>query len=412
MEKITEAKLIEILNAQVKSIIDSDGFTERFKTVLQGMVDEMRKNIVQPVSKNQADFLLGSLPFAKASGDFIYTDNGSVINLKNKQRPWVKLSKDVSAWATDFAQYLKTGNITKLLSESVDTDGGYTVPEDFRAIMIMYDMEDTLVWQRATVWPMSGEKLSMPKLLQNPDVEDNDFDHFAGVTFAWTEEGGEKSETQPEFGLLELIVHELAGYTEVTNTLLEDSIINLVNYLTRIFRAAWYWITDKAFVNGPGGKQPLGVIEDPNVLLVQRQTVGTVVLQDVLNMEARLPAIFDNGAVWFITKKIRAALRGQKDPNGQLILQEFFNNLSDGYTMTMLGQPCVLSDGKTPAMGSVGDIIYGNWKWYYVGQRSDFAMDSSKHFQFRKNRTALRCSARVDGQASMPQAFVILGDPS
>jgi hypothetical protein len=48
------------------------------------------------------------------------------------------------------------------------------------------------------------------------------------------------------------------------------------------------------------------------------------------------------------------------------------------------------------------------WNWYYIGFRQDFSMDSSIHYKFRHNRTALRCSGRLDGQAAMPKAFCVL----
>jgi HK97 family phage major capsid protein len=289
-----------------------------------------------------------------------------------------------------------------------------TVPEEFNAMMIMYDAEPTGVWPRATVWPMKGEKLSFPKLLQNPDVDDGSFDHFAGVSFAWTEEGGQKAETQPEFGLVEMIVHELSGYTEITNILLDDSVLNLMNYLTNIFRSAWYWITDKSFLDGTGGKKPLGIINDPQVLTVQRQSSLDVQVDDLLNMDAKLPAVFDQSAVWMYSKKVRAKIRGQKVTNSskELVLQETYSDLAQGYISTILGRPAILMDGKIPALGTAGDVILGDWKWYYIGFRQDFVMDSSRHYAFRNNRTALRCSGRVEGQAAMPQAFVVLTDSS
>jgi len=93
-----------------------------------------------------------------------------------------------------------------------------------------------------------------------------------------------------------------------------------------------------------------------------------------------------------------------------LVLQESYRDIEQGYDMTILGKPAVLADGKCPALGSTGDVILGAWNQYYVGFREDFAMDSSRHAQFRKNRTALRCSGRVDGQAAIPEAFVLLDD--
>jgi HK97 family phage major capsid protein len=411
--KLTKDDLIKLLKDQVNGIMESDDFSSMVKDVITDMVKDLQNDIQTPF-KNHAQQMITRMPNVSVSDGYMTTKQGSIINLRNKQNPWLMISDDVKEWAVDFAKYLKTGNVSKLLSETVDTAGGYTVPEEFRALMIMYDAEDTLVWSRATVWPMAGEKLAFPKLMQNPDVQDQNFDHFAGVSFEWTEEGGEKAETQPEFGLVEMIVHELAGYTELTNTLLDDSVINLMNYLTRIFRSAWYWYTDKEFIQGTGGKKPLGIINDPNVLSVNRTTSSNIEVVDVLNMEARLPAMFDSTAVWFITKAGRANLRGQtvSVTSKELVLQEMFADISKGYDMTILGRPAFLADAKIPALGNTGDLILGSWQWYYVGFRQDFSMDSSRHYRFRHNRTALRCSGRLDGQAAIPQAFVTLTDPS
>jgi HK97 family phage major capsid protein len=412
--KLTKDELIELLKGQVSDVMGGDDFSNLVKETIQDMVKDLQNDVQTPFQPHSGTQLVQRMPFVSMDGHMMTTKQGSIINLRNRQNPWLMVSDEVKQWATDFSKYLKTGQTSKLLSSAVDDDGGYLVPEEFRALMIMYDMEDTLVWSRATVWPMAGEKLAFPKLMQNPDVQSDDFDHFAGVSFEWTEEGGEKQETQPEFGLVEMIVHELAGYTELTNTLLDDSVINLMNYLTRIFRSAWYWYTDKEFLNGSGGKKPLGILNDPNILTVNRQTASTVVVDDILNMDARLPAMFDAAAVWFITKTGRAALRGQKvsSTSDELVLQESYANLKDGYDMTILGKPAMLADGKVPALGTAGDVVLGAWQWYYIGFRQDFSMDSSRHYRFRHNRTSLRCSGRLDGQAAVPQAFVMLDDVS
>ena len=412
--KLEKSDLIELISTEAGKHLDSEGFKKTLNDVLTNMVKELQNDITTPTGIQNSKQILANMPFAKIDGDYMSTKQGSIVNLKNKQSPWVQVSDELGTWAKDFANYLKSGAVSKLLSEGVDSAGGYLVPEEFRAIMIMYDAEPTLVWNRATIWPMGSEKLSFPKLKQNPDVEDVGFDHFAGVTFEWTEEGGEKPSSEPEFGLVEMIVHELAGYTEITNTLLDSSVINLVNFLTRIFRAAWYWQTDKSFLQGTGGKQPLGIINDPSILMVNRVAANDVQVDDILNMDARLPAVFDNNAVWFLTKKGRAKLRGQKvsAASKELVLQEFYGGLENGYSSQILGRPCFLADGKIPNLGTQGDVILGVWNQYYVGFNQDFSMDSSRHYKFRNNRTALRCSGRVDGQAAIPQAFVVLTDPS
>jgi HK97 family phage major capsid protein len=408
--QMTKQELEDLLKKQVEAMTSADPFQQMVKTVVGKMIEDLRKDTPDPFSQSDGKKLVQALPFAKIDGQYLHTKQGSIFNLMNKNTPWIQISDELKQWAIDFASYIKTGAVSKLLSSAVDTAGGYLVPEEFRAVMLMYDAEETLVWSRATVWPMSGEKMMFPKLMQNPDVNDASFDHFSGVSFQWIEEGGEKPATEPNFGLVEMIVHELAGYTEITNTLLDDAIINFINYLTKLFRAAWYWYTDKCFFSGTGGKQPLGILNDPNIITVYRQTASNVNAQDIFNMEAAMPAMFDSQAVWFLSKKARANLRGQTVANDskELVLQETYANIADGYQMNMLGRPAFLADGKIPALGSTGDIILAAWNWYYIGFRQDFSMDSSTHYKFRQNRTALRCSGRLDGQAAMPKAFVVL----
>ena len=408
--KLEKKDLIELMQNEVKNHLGGDEFSTQIRQLFGQMIKEIQNDIQAPYSHGEQKQIISNLGFSKIDGGYLTTKSGSVINLKNKRAPWIVVSDNLAGWVKDFAGMLKGGPVSKALSESVDTAGGYLVPEEFKAIMIMYDMEQTAVWGRATVWPMVGEKIAFPKLLQDPDVESSTFDHFAGVSFGWTDEGENKPEVQPNFGLLEMIVHELSGYTEITNILLDDSVINLLNYLTRIFREAWYWYTDKSFLRGTGAKQPLGILNDSSALVVPRITTGTVTLDDLLNMDARLPAIFDDGAVWFYTKQIRNALRGMKTSTGEYVLLEFYTDIANGPQTSILGHPAVLCDGKLPGMGSFGDIVLGDWKNYYIGFREDFVMDSSRHFQFRKNRTALRCAGRVDGQAAIPQAFVLLDD--
>lgn len=412
--KMKKEDLVELLKGQVSEIVKGNEFADMIQTAMKDYIAQLQKDVQTPFRGVESRQMLENLPFAKIDGKYMSTKQGSILNLEAKNNPWIQASEEMTEWAKDFATYLKTNTVSKLMAEGVDADGGYLVPEEFRALMIQYDAEPTIVWSRATVWPMSGTKLSFPKLMQNPEVSDNGFDHFAGVSFDWVEEGGEKPSTQPEFGLIEMIVHELAGYTEITNTLLDDSVINLLNYLTSMFRAAWYWYTDKDFLQGTGGKRPLGIINDPSVLTVARETASQVTVADVLNLDAKLPSVFDSSAVWFITKLGRASLRGQTvtSSSKQLVLQESYSDIKQGYDMTILGKPAVLADGKCPALGSTGDVILGAWNQYYIGFREDFAMDSSRHAQFRKNRTALRCSGRVDGQAAIPEAFVLLDDAS
>ncbi len=286
------------------------------------------------------------------------------------------------------------------------------MPEEFIAQMVQYDTEPAIIWPRATIWPMTTDKVGFPKLEQRPDEDAADFDHFAGISWSWTEEGGTKEETQPEFSFLELIAHEIAGYTELTNTLIEDSAINILNFITGLFRRSYIWYTDRSFVRGNGARCPLGIVSDPAVLTVNRATAGAFTYADALSMDSKLPSVFSTRASWFMNKKVVNSLRGQVDTNGQPVLQQFYHTGPGGVGMgqitMLLGYPIVASDGKTYALGSKGDVILCDPAWYFIGDRRRFTIDTSPHYKFRSNRTAIRVCGRLDGQPAFSEAFVIL----
>lgn len=420
MDKEKLRKLLsELLEDQVKAMMISADFSTRINEAVQKSVTELQSklagNPLAGISQgHQSDTLVqAAIPQGFMNGNIMVTPQGSWLDLSRKNMPWVRVSKEVADWAKDFIAYVNSkGKIVgKTLSEADSTKGGYTVPEEFRATMLMYDAEPAIVWPRATIWPMNTDKLGMPKLAQRPDgIANDNYDHFAGVVFDWTDEGGTKAETEPKFEFLELIAHELSGYTAITNILMDDSVINIMNFLTNLFRSAWVWQTDKAFIREDGANKPLGLVTDPTILNVNRTTAGTVVYTDVINMYTTLPSIFDAGAVWFMNKQVKAALRNERDPVGALLLQQTYDSITGRMVETLFGYPIISSDGKTYAMGTRGDVILGNWRYYYIGDRQTFAMDVSTHYLFRSNKTAIRVSSRLDGQPALPEAFVVLDD--
>lgn len=332
--------------------------------------------------------------------DPIIRTNGVVGNY------WKTLSPEMKDFAEGFKTYLEDGrSVSKALSESVSTAGGFTVPDEFESAVIMYDAPSAIVWPRANVFNMTTEKLGMPKLSQ---VSTGTVDHFAGVAFTWTDEGGEKTETEPNFEFLELIVHELSGYTEITDTLIADSAINIMNFLTRIFRAAYMWITDSAFFSADGVKKPVGIINDPAVNVINRTNAGDVIWTDMVNINDALPAHFDTNAIWTISKNVWSRLRNERDNTNAILLHEKYASVEAGVPTTILGKPVVFSDNKTSALGSKGDVVLGDWQHYYIGNRAGLRIDTSSHYKFRNNKTAVRVFGRLDGQAAQPKAFVIL----
>lgn len=401
---------------------------EEIKAMKEQLV-ELKK--VEPVVHTASTGVIDNGDLRQVGPDQYVLPGGSIINTKSmwaatgkgfKRNNGVfeKLGEEAHEVLTKALDELKTKGscnivakaplaMSDTVSAQTDASAALFVPEDVRYALLQFAPPGTIVWPRAQVWPMTTDNINWPKLVQSI-TDDSNENFFGNVALTWTEEGGEKPDTKPEFETLRLTCHELSAYTEITDVLLEDSAINLGNLLTQLFQGAYWHTTDKVFLNGMGGTRPLGVLNHPDVNTVNRVTASRVQYEDLINMSTAHPAIFDKDSVWFMNKSCFNSLRKQKDDNGQpvIALGQGYNDFGEGIAGYALGYPIVISDYKTSALGSTGDIVLGNWKHYFIGERKSISIEMSKHAVFRNNRTAFRTSGRIGGLPEEAKAFTVL----
>jgi HK97 family phage major capsid protein len=403
------AELLKRLKDDLGSGISEEAVGQMVKDAMAPLLKAEEKAIQTRVQSGNAHIV--------DAGSLVRTAQGSLVNPAAINGPvgkrhgnyWVELSPDMINYMENFGDIIKSSpRRRKTATEGSNEDGGFLVPEEFIASIVEYKEPANIVWPRATVIPMATDRLRMPKLAQVSDGANRD--HFGGVSFSWLDETDTKTETSPNWESIALNAYKLAGYTAVSDELLMDAPINLANYLTNLLGRAWMWTTDAAFVTANGAGKPMGIVNDPAVRLVNRQTAGTVTITDINNMYSVLPSHFDTGAVWFAGKDVLAPLHDARDNNNALILRETSFALTGGLVPVMKGKPVILSDGKTPSLGNQGDVILGNWEHYFIGKRQAMDIRSSEHALFLTDMTAIRITGRIDGQAAQPRAFVILGN--
>ena len=329
-----------------------------------------------------------------------------------KIRPFVKLSPSMEKFMETVRAVAKgelTPALTKALNEGDDTAGGFTVPEEFQAEVIRYETENSVVRPRARVWNMTRDRWSAPKLDQNTttDSANTGSEHFAGIQFYYPGESGLKEESQPRFGRITLVAKKLIGLTAATDELLEDSAVNLSNYLVTLFGEGLAYLEDYKFLRGTGVGEPLGVINATGISVVSRNTSAKIVLEDILALDKNIPAWADRNCVVLTTKAGIEQLRLIGNTNTTTKIQ-FQESLREGQPGTLLGKPVIVTD-KLPAVGTKGDIIFGDFSRYYIGDRGAIQVASSIHDRFRYDETVFRLVKRHDGMPALPQAFAVLG---
>lgn len=294
----------------------------------------------------------------------------------------------------------------KDLSEGLGASGGILVPSQYDATLRQVTAEMAIVRPRANVIPMSRRSIEIPALRQ--DTTTANVPHwFGGMLAFWESEAAAITETEPQFRNITLTAHEITAVTHVSNNLLADSAVSLSALLTgpRGFPGVVAWKEDWAFLRGSGVGEPLGVLNSPAVVDVDRTTANTVTFDDLaLMMTALLPS---SNAVWVANLALKSHLlrmHGPTDTNYGGVYM--WGSAKDGVPATLMGLPIIFTE-KLPAVGSRGDLILCDFSHYYVGDRKATTIDSTDQPRWLNNQTSWKVTARVDGQPWINAPFTL-----
>ena len=304
----------------------------------------------------------------------------------------------------DSCQISSDGVHTQVLSEATGTGGGYLVPQEFRNELFDIAAETAVVRPRATVMRMASRSMVVPAvdLTTAPAAGNTQF--FGGVKASWIETDTQKPETEPAFRNIELVAHELSGYTEVGNGLLADSGTALGPFLNNAFAGAINWYEDYAFLRGTGSGQPLGILNSPCLKTVARDADSDFKLVDAAKMiQGLLPASHGaSSTVWIMNITVLEKLVQMSEANTVV----WIPNARQALPMTLFGIPIIFTE-KTPALNTEGDVILADMSYYWIGDRQDSEISASIHANFTKNQTVWRFSHRVDGQAALNNVITL-----
>lgn len=306
----------------------------------------------------------------------------------------------------------------KDLAEGVGATGGFLVPTEFQAQLQAVLGEGGIVRQRATPIRMSRRQIQVP-VLDQTDTTAGLPAWYGGMQAYWAEEAAEKTETDPNFRQATLTAWKLIMYTRASDELLDDSAISLTDFLTGPmgFAGAIGWYEDYAFLRGTGAGQPLGVVNAAATVTVPRAGAGAVAYSDLTDMmENFLP---NGNGVWVISQTVMSELLQLSGPAGNP--SYIWGSAVAGAPNTLLGLPVIWTE-KLPALGTAGDVMLADFRYYLIGDRMATTIESTKYDRWRYDQTSWRAVHRVDGQPwlSAPitlqdgtatvSPFVILGD--
>lgn len=306
----------------------------------------------------------------------------------------VKKGRASDQYAKDMLTAMRTNfhQVSDILQEGVDADGGYLVPEEWDSRLIDVLNEENIMRGLATQITTSGEhKINIAG---------------AKPTAAWIEEGGALQFTDAKFGQKILDAHKLHVAVKVTEELLYDSMFDLASYITTQFGIAIANAEEDAFLNGDGQGKPTGIFDATNGGTVAKTLTGTKLgTDDVLDLVYALKRPYRKKASFIMNDQTLAALRKLKDNNGSYIWQPSYQA---GEPDRLLGYS-VHTSAFAPELAAGKPVMaFGDFSYYNIGDRGTRSMQELRELFAGNGMIGYVAKERVDGLLVLPEAVQIM----
>lgn len=400
----TQSQLEDILNDPQK--IKESLSKAMSEGVREGLSDTVRDAVSEELNKRDRQTKLTTrLP----GGGSAYNPSAPGVSLDGKFESFGKFLQIAHAERSNFLNEPRL----KALNENAGGEGGFLVPEEFRANLMMMALQQGFIRPRATVLPMPRGNLKFPVIRDTTHVSSV----FGGVIAYWESEAGNiaNNASQPTFAQVGLVAKKLTGYTVAGNELLNDSAIALEALLMSLFPEAIRYYEEEAFVNGNGAGQPLGILNSGCTITQTAETsqaAGTVVYENVVKMYARMLPSSVNRAIWLYNPAVFPQLATMALSVGTGGSAVWISNVGgNGYggaantpPATILGRPAFPSE-HCQALGTAGDIMLVDPAYYVIGDTQELSIASSMHVNFTSDQIVWRFIERLDGRPWLDSAL-------
>jgi HK97 family phage major capsid protein len=291
-------------------------------------------------------------------------------------------------------------------SESVASDGGYLVQQDFSAELLRRAYQTGQVMSRARHIPISSGSNGLKINGVNESSRANG-SRWGGVQAYWAAEADTVTASRPKFRQIELNLNKLMGIFYATDELIADAAA-LEAVGMQAFSEEFGFKLDDAAIRGGGAGQPLGVLNAPALVTVSKETgqaASSIVMENLVKMWARCWGPSRQSAVWFYNQDIEPMLftLGLIVGTGGAPVYMPPGGLSASPYGTLFGRPMVPIE-QCSTLGTVGDIILADMGQYIVAEKGGMQSASSLHVRFLYDEAVYRFTLRVDGQPAWQTA--------
>ena len=294
-----------------------------------------------------------------------------------------------------FVDFVRSGDALELkaLAVSAPSTGGILAPDTTSAKILEKVVELSPVRQLSSVIQMNSSLLKLPRLVE-------------GVEPAITTEQGPKPDDEPVFEEITLEPYLAGVSVPVTHSMLEDSHVDLEQYIVRKIAMGFAQKESAWFVNGDGTTAPEGVMA-ASAGIPEFDAAGvTVTADDLIDVFYSLPQAHSDNGAWLMNRHTAGAIRKLSNANGDYLWQA---GIAAGQPATLLGRPVYLAPDMPNVTADAAPILFGDFAFgYTVADRVGVQIIRDEITGVKNDLIRLTARRRVGARVTMPSAFTKL----
>jgi HK97 family phage major capsid protein len=315
-----------------------------------------------------------------------------ITNAPQKQES-AKTGRASDEYRREFGNALRGRAITNVLSEGVDADGGYLVPDEFERQIVAALQEANIIRSLAkTITTAAPHKITLAG---------------TGSTAAWVAENGAVPDQTPQFGQKVLDAFKLTDLVKISVELLQDSAFDVEGYLIAEYARAFGAAEEEAFCVGTGTGQPTGLFTATGgaSVGVTASSASAITLDNVLDLVYALKSPYRRNASFLMKDATVAVLRKLKDSNGNFLWQP---SVQQGQPDRLLGYPLYTSPYAPAVAANALPVAFGDFSSYWIADRMGRTVQRLNELYAGNGQVGFLALERVDGKIVVSEGILLL----
>ena len=296
--------------------------------------------------------MMGELDDARACGGKLEKKEDAKTDLEECEAKPDEKAREL-AEKRSFEAYIRGQVLNTRDTNLTESANGAVIPVTIAKKIIAKVYDICPILEKSTKYSLKGD-------LEIPYYDEN----TTAITVAWAEEFVDLTSSVGNFTSITLKDYLAGALTLISRKLINNSEFDLVAFIIDRMALAIARFIEGACLNGgnPDATSHVNQVKGLAGSVTQTVLAGStsaITADKVIELKDSVKDVFQNDAMFIMSRNTRTALRLLKDDVGRYLLQD---DITSPFGSTLLGKPVYVSDNMPEIASAVNAIYYGDMK--------------------------------------------------